>query len=58
MNLWLAGEKAGRIGWEFRIDSGHTDIFKTDNQQGPAVSHRELCSILCNNLKGKEFEKE
>ena len=22
----------------------------TENQQGPAVQHRELCSILCNNL--------
>ena len=21
-----------------------------ENQQGPAVQHRELCSILCNNL--------
>ena len=30
-----------------------------DNQQGPAVQHRELCSILCNNLKvtrGKDGE--
>ena len=24
--------------------------YKTDNQQGPAVQHRGLCSILCNNL--------
>ena len=22
----------------------------TENQQGPAVQHRDLCSILCNNL--------
>ena len=30
-----------------------------DNQEGPAVQHRELCSILCNNLKvtrGKDGE--
>ena len=30
-----------------------------DNQQGPAVQHRDLCSILCNNLKvtrGKDGE--
>ena len=28
-----------------------------DNQQGPIVQHRELCSILYNNVNGKEFEK-
>ena len=28
-----------------------------DSQQGPTVKHRELCSKLCNNLNGKEFEK-
>ena len=22
-----------------------------DNQEGPTVEHRELCSILCDNLK-------
>ena len=34
-----------------------TVIYKRDNQQGPAVQHRELCSILCNNLmvpRGKD----
>ena len=35
-----------------------TAIFKIDNQQGPTVQHRELCSILCNKLNGKGFEKE
>ena len=29
---------------------GHTAVFNTENQQGPAGQHRELCSILCNNL--------
>lgn len=29
---------------------GHTAVFNVENQQGPAVQHRELCSILCNNL--------
>ena len=24
----------------------HTAIFKVDNQQGPTVEHRELCSVL------------
>ena len=30
-----------------------------ENQQGPAVQHRELCSVLCNNLmapRGKDGE--
>ena len=31
----------------------HSTIYKTEKQQGPAVQHRELCSILCNNLKSK-----
>ena len=33
----------------------HTFIFKLDNQQGPAVWHRELCSVLSNNLNGKRI---
>ena len=28
----------------------HTTIYKTDNQQGPTVQHRELDSIFCDNL--------
>ena len=24
-----------------------------DNQQGPTVEHRKLCSILCNNVNGR-----
>ena len=31
----------------------HTAIFKMDNQQGPTVQHRELCSTLCGNLDGR-----
>ena len=51
---------------------GYTAVFKMDNQQGNPTTtkdnqqggscatgkHRELCTILCNNLMGKEFEKE
>ena len=36
---------------------GHTAVFHMENQQGPAVQHRELCSILCKNLmvtRGKD----
>ena len=29
-----------------------TDWFKIDNQQGPIVYHRELCSKFCNNQNG------
>ena len=31
----------------------HTDIFKMDNQQGPNVQHRKLCSVLCGSLDGR-----
>ena len=27
-------------------------------KQGPTVAHRETCSVFCNNLSGKRFEKE
>ena len=40
-----------RLGvWDWYV---HTVLFKTANQQGPTVQHRELCSILCNSLNGK-----
>ena len=32
------------------FSGGHTAVFNMENQQGPAGQHRELCSILCNNL--------
>ena len=50
MNLWLpGGEELGKKQgvWD---GHAHTAIFKMDNQQGPTVQHRKLCSILCNNL--------
>ena len=31
----------------------HTGMFKMHNQQGPAVSYRALCSMLCGNLGGR-----
>ena len=27
-----------------------------DNQQGPAISRREFCSIFCHNLNGKRID--
>ena len=41
----------------FQVTIKHTAIFKLDNQQGPTVQHRELCSIFCNNLIGKRIWK-
>ena len=35
-----------------------TAIFKMDNQQGPTVQHRELCSTLCNKPKWEENLKK
>ena len=40
--------------WDGHI---HTAIFKIDNQKGHTVQHRELCSVLCNNLNGKKILK-
>ena len=31
----------------------HTAIFKMDDQQEPAVQHRELCPMLCGSLDGR-----
>ena len=40
-----------RLGvWDGHV---HTATFKIDYQQEPTVEHRELCSILSNNLNGK-----
>ena len=36
--------------WDRRV---HTAIFKMDNQQGPTLWHRELCSMLCGSLDGR-----
>ena len=35
----------------------YSAMFKIDNQQGPPVQHRELCSVFCNNLNGKRIWK-
>ena len=55
-NCWLPAKKGeGRDGqgvWDGHV---HTAIFKMDSTQGPTVQHRELCSILCNNLIRKRI---
>ena len=47
-------EREGSVG---ENGHGHTAVFNMENQQAPAVWHREVCSILCNKLmvtRGKE----
>ena len=50
--LWLLGGRDSQGVWE---GHAHTAIFKMDNQKGPTVQHRELCSMFCGSLDGKEF---
>ena len=50
-NSWLPGRRMGRRDSEGVGDEHvHTVIFKMDNQQGPAVQCRGLCSKLCGSL--------
>ena len=37
------------INQEVRINT-NTTIYEIENQQGPTVQNRRLCSIFCNNL--------
>ena len=48
--LMVAGGKDSQGVWQ---GHAHTAIFKMDSQQGPAVQHRELCSVLCSSLDGR-----
>ena len=53
------GKAGGRDSEGVWDGHGHRAVFNMENQQGPAGQHRELCSILCNNLmvtKGKDGE--
>ena len=53
MNLWLPGGKFGGRDnqgvWDGHV---YTAIFNMDNQQGPTIQQRELCSMLCGSLDG------
>ena len=50
----------GRMGGCQGIWGGHVHsaIFRIDNQQGPTVYHRELCSVVCGSLERREFGGE
>ena len=39
----------------FILTCTYTAIFKMDNQQGPTLYPRELCSLMCNILKEKRI---
>ena len=47
----------GGIHSELRI-SMYILLHMRDSQQGPTVQHKELYSIFCNNLYGKESKKK
>ena len=50
----IAREKGGGRDSEDVWDAHvHAAIFKMDSQQGPAVEHMELCSMLCAWLDGR-----
>ena len=52
MELSTLSTVAFAVGYKIGV-SVHVAIFKMDNQQGPAVQHRELCSVLCSSLDSK-----
>ena len=54
--LWLQnGKRGGRDKSGAQAEHAHTAIFKIDNQQGPTIPHKELYSVLCNNLYEKRI---
>ena len=55
ITLWIQGEGWGRDSQGVWDGHGHTAVFNMENQQGPAVQHRGLCSMSCGSLVGGEF---
>ena len=51
------GKDGGRDSQGVWDGHGHTAVFNMENQQGPVVQHRGLCSILCDNLYEKRTLK-
>ena len=47
------GNDGGRDSWGIWDQCVHTLILKMDNQQGPTVQQRELCSLLPGSLDGR-----
>ena len=48
------GRVAERIVRDWHV---HTAVFRSYNQEGPTIQHKELCSILPNSLNGKRIWK-
>ena len=53
--LVTRGKDGGRDSQGVWDGHGRTAVFNMENQQGPAGQHREVCSILCNNLTEGKF---
>ena len=47
------GKDVGRDSQGVWDGHGHTAVFNMENQQGPAVRHRELCSMSRGSLDGR-----
>ena len=43
-------DRLGALDWHV-----HTAIFRIDKQQGPTMQHRDHCSVLCDDLNGKQI---
>ena len=54
----VGGKTRGRDNYGVWDEQVHIVIFKIDNQKGPTVRHRELCSILWGSLDGGESGRE
>ena len=58
-NLWLSGEIGGiGVNWDIGIAIYILFYIKQIINQGPTVQHRELYSVLCNDLYGKRISKK
>ena len=50
-NLELPKGRSSRREINYKVGINiHTTVYKTDNQEGSTVEHRELYTLSCNNL--------
>ena len=52
------GFLGGRDSYGVQDGCVHIATLKMDNQQGPTVQQKELCSVLCGSLDGREAWEE
>lgn len=61
---WTGGYKEGGTNWKTEIGIRHATMCKLDSQWEPAIKHRKLSPILCDDLDGwdeaigRRFRKE